>query len=266
MIQTKQVKKVITQPAVTLNDRVNQLKGKAGFIEYRRISVQEASVVEKSDFAKRIIRGYLCKWGYKNDYGEKIIKGACAKSIADRGPDSQAKYKITFHWMHDPTDPLAVFAVLKEDDYGLYFETLPLDNVDNADRAIEQIRSGTLNQFSIGFYYIWDKIEYDEADDCLVLLEIDLVEGSVVTRGADDMTYALRSKDYDTTMSELHDTIEDFINTLPRKDRFQARQLFTQQKALVEVEKRKAKLKPDKPPMKKVKKRGINLNYLTENL
>lgn len=250
---------------VTLNDRVNQLKSKAGFIEYRRIGVQEADIIKKSDFDKRIIRGYLCKWGFKNDYGEKLVKGSCAKSLSERGPDSGAKYKITFLWQHDLCDPLALFAILREDDYGLYFETAPLDDVPNADRTIEQIRSGTLNQFSMGFYYIWDKIQYDETDDSLVLLEIDLIEGSVVTAGADENTYAIRSSGQ-MTMEDLHDEIETFINTLPKKDRFQARQLFTQQKALVEVEKRKSKLIPNKPPKNKVKKRTLNLNYVTENL
>lgn len=251
---------------LTLVERINQVKQNAGFIEYRRIGVQEAEIVKKSDFEKRVIRGYLCKWNTRNQFGEKLIKGAFAKSISDKGPDSQAKYKITFLWQHDITDPLALFAILREDDYGLYFETAPLDDVPNADRALHQLQSGTLNQFSVGFYYIWDKIEYDEEDDSLVLIEVDMVEGSIVTAGADENTYALRAKSGEMTLAELHDTIEEFIDTLPRKDRLQARQLFTQQKALVEVQKRKIELTPKKPPMKKREKRKININYLTKNL
>lgn len=194
-----------------------------------------------------------------------VIKGACAKSIKERGPNSTANYKITFLWQHRQDDPLAVFAVLREDDYGLYFETKPLDDVPNADRCIKQIKSGTLNQFSIGFDYIWDKIEWDEDKKCLVLLEIELFEGSVVTIGADGGTYAIRSKQ---AIEDIHDDIEDFINTLPRKDRLQARKLFALQKSLINLEpleQRKKALRKNKP-MEKAKPANIDYNYLIKNL
>lgn len=248
-----------------LNERIAELKKRSGFIEFRSLEVDQNGVLVSSDLDKRIVKGYLIKWGHKNFYGEKVIKGACAKSIQERGPNSQAKYKITFLWMHDEEDPLALFAVLKEDDYGLYFETLPLDDVPNADRCLKQIASGTLNQFSIGFWYVWDKIEYDESDDSLVLLEIDVIEGSVVTMGADDGTYAIRSGKL--TEEGLHDNIEDFINTLPRKDRLQARKLFTLQKTLVTTEKiAEQELSKHKPSEKRKIKKELNLNYITKNL
>ncbi|HYD90280.1 MAG TPA: HK97 family phage prohead protease [Flavobacterium sp.] len=262
--RTKQAQtlKMMNSKKLSLSERIEKLKTRAGFVQYAAIDVQEANIIEKSDFKKRIIRGYLCKWGHKNQFGEKLVKGSCAKSISEKGPESQAKYKITFLWQHDMCDPLSLFAILKEDDYGLYFETAPLDNVPSANRALEQIESGTLNQFSLGFYYIWDKIQYDDSDDSLVLLEIDVVEGSVVTAGADSETYAIRSGH--KSAIQLFDEIERFIDTLPRKDRFQARQLFTQQKALVQFEKRATKLKRGKPPMKK--RKGIDIKILTKNL
>lgn len=255
---------VAKKPTTKLEQKVEELKQRAGHIAYRSLEVNQNGVLVETDLEKRVIKGYLCKWGSKNQYGEKLVKGSCAKSISERGPGSQAKYKITFLWMHDECDPLALFAVLKEDDYGLYFETAPLDDVPNADRCIKQIKSGTLNQFSIGFYYIWDKIEWDDKDDSLVLLEVDLMEGSVVTMGADMETYAVRSGKL--TYNELHDNIDEFINTLPRKDRVEARKLFTLQKALVATEKRsKTELDKHKPPEKK-KRKKLDLNYLTKNL
>lgn len=251
-----------------LQKRISELKQRSGHIAYRSLAVDQNGVLVETDLDKRIIKGYLIQWGKKNFYGEKVIKGACAKSISERGPNSSAKYKITFLWMHDDTDPLALFATLKEDDYGLYFETMPLDDVPNADRCITQIRSGTLNQFSVGFYYIWDKIEWDDKDDSLVLKEIDLMEGSVVTIGADEGTYAIRSGKM--TYEELHDEVDAFINTLPRKDRLQARRLFTLQKSLVATEKRtRSELGKHKPPKKEASKkqgRKINYDFLTKNL
>jgi len=252
----------MSKPTI-LQSKISELKKRAGHIAYRSIEIGVDNRIE-SDLDKRIIKGYLCKWGNRNQFGEKFVKGSCAKSINERGPQSQAKYKITFLWQHDMRDPLATFAVLKEDDYGLYFETNPLDPVPNADRTVLQIRSGTLNQFSIGFYYMWDKIEYDEADDSLMLLEIDFIEGSVVTLGADDETYAIRSGLI--TEETLHDDIDDFINILPRKDRLEARRLFTLQKSLVVAQNTaERELRQRKPTEKKTSKK-INLNYITKNL
>ena len=257
---------IAKKPMTKLEQKLNELKQRSGHIAYRSLEINQNGVLVETDLEKRIIKGYLCKWGSKNQYGEKLVKGSCAKSIRERGPGSQAKYKITFLWMHDECDPLALFAKLVEDDYGLYFETAPLDDVSNADRALKQIKSGTLNQFSIGFYYIWDKIEWDDKDDSLVLLEVDLMEGSVVTMGADMETYAVRSGKL--TYNELHDQIDDFINTLPRKDRLEARKLFTLQKALVATEKRnKSELNKHKPPAEQVKKKKeLDLNFLINKL
>lgn len=223
---------------MTLQDKIKELKLRSRPINYAEVSVNERGargnkVTDK--LAERVITGYLIVWGNKNMYGQKCIKGSCSKSLSERGPKSQAKYKITFLWQHKQDDPLSLFDILEEDDYGLYFETKPLDDVASADRALKQIASGTLNQFSVGFDYVWDKIEYDEKDDSLVLKEIDLFEGSVVTIGADGETYAT-SKRSAQTLELLHDDTEEFINTLPRKDRIAARQLFARHKSLVNVE------------------------------
>jgi len=143
----------------TLQHKIQEIKQRAAPISFSTIAINEKDITEITD---RVIRGYLVKWGNKNMFGEVFVKGAFAKSIRERGPGSQAKYKLTFLWQHNQHDPLALFAVLREDDFGLYFETEPLDDVPNADRTIKQINSGTLNQFSVGFDYVWDKIEYDE--------------------------------------------------------------------------------------------------------
>lgn len=181
---------------------------------------------------KRIIRGYLFVWNIKDLYGTKFIKGCCARSIRDRGPESGANYKITFLWQHDQSDPLALFAILEEDDYGLYFETKPLDDVPNAKRTIDQIRSGTLNQFSGGFDYIWDAMEYDANDDSIVCKEIELFEGSVVTIGGQPQTFAIRSVD---SLAELAEDTDFFIRSLSRQKQMEARALFTRHKSMIDT-------------------------------
>lgn len=245
-----------------LEQKIQELKLRAQPINYSNVSVNERGLITgPSLLDQRIIEGYLIVWGQVNMFDEMVIKGACAKSIADRGPKSNAQYKITFLWMHHMDDPLSLFAELIEDDFGLRFKTKPLDDVPNADRALKQIRSGTLNQFSVGFDYVWDKVEYDEKNDCLVLLEIDLFEGSIVTIGADCETFAIRSKE---DILNLHDDTDEFIKTLPRKLQFEARQLFARHKSLMDLEpleQRKKALNEHEPT-----KNGIDYNYLLTNL
>jgi HK97 family phage prohead protease len=239
---------------MSLHPKIKALKLRAAPINYRNVSVNARGQLTTSvqdDLDKRIIQGYLITWGTVNDYGEKCIKGCCAKSIQERGPNSSSKYKITFLWQHDCRDPLSLFAELVEDDYGLRFKTLPLDDVPNADRAIKQIRSGTLNQFSVGFDYIWDKVEWDSTDDSLVLKEIDLYEGSVVTLAADSETFAMRSSiNLEEEKMLLNEEIEDFIKTIPRKQQLELRQLITRHKSLAimePLELRQAALDKDEP-------------------
>jgi HK97 family phage prohead protease len=253
---------------MTLHPKIIELKKRAAPITYSNVSINDKGLLQydfQDDLDKRIVNGYLIVWGAKNAFGEKAIKGSCAKSIQERGPDSNSKYKITFLWQHDPTDPLSLFDELVEDEYGLRFRTRPLDDVPNADRTINQIRSGTLNQFSAGFNYVWDKMEYDTSDDSIVLKEMDLMEGSVVTRGADTETYALRTaNDLDRELLLLNEETEDFIKSIPRKQQLELRQLFTRHKSLAKIEPqelRQAALVTNEPVAT-----GLDYQYILNNL
>lgn len=183
----------------------------------------------------RTVRGYLIAWGVKDTYGTIFVKGCCAKSIRERGPESQSKQKIAHLWQHEIDEPTGRFTVLKEDDYGLYFEA-ELDDVPIGDRELKQIRSGTLNQFSVGFDYLWDKMEYDEKSDAILLYEVQLMEGSVVTFGSNDQTYAFRSPEKLLADKEnLMDETEDFIKQLPRNKQLELRQLITRHISLANI-------------------------------
>ena len=249
---------------MALHPKIKELKRRAAPINYSTVSVNERGDLTTdfaSDLDNRIVSGYLLVWGRRNMHGEKFIKGCCTKSINDRGPQSKANYKITFLNQHRQGEPLCVFGELIEDNYGLYFRTLPLDPVPWADHVLIQLRSGTLNQFSAGFDYIWDQTEWDESDSSIVCKEIDLFEGSVVTIGSEVGTYVIRSKEEE---DNLHEEIEAFIKILPRKDQLQARQYFSQLKTLINVEpfeQRNRTLDTDEPS-----KNGIDYNFLIKNL
>lgn len=249
---------------MVLHKKIQQLKRTAAPINYRNLSVNQYGTLVtdfETNLDKRIVKGYLLIWGSVNSYREMFIKGCCAKSINERGPGTNASYEIKFLNQHDQKDPLSLFAVLKEDETGLYFETKPLDDVASADRVIKQLRSGTLNNFSIGWNYVWDKTEYDDKQDLIILKEINLYEGSVVSIPAEMNTYCVRSME---DVEDMNEDIEEFINTLPRKDRLQARQLFARQQSLIDLEPLKTRsetLEIDKPVMDD----AIDYDFLINN-
>jgi HK97 family phage prohead protease len=249
---------------MALHPKIKELKRRAGPISYSTVSVNERGMLSAnftSDLDNRIVSGYLLVWGSVNMHKEMFIRGCAAKSIADRGPNSNANYKITFLNQHRQGEPLCVFAELIEDDYGLLFRSAPLDNVPWADHVLTQLRSGTLNQFSAGFDYVWDHTEWDENNNCIVCKQIDLYEGSVVTIASEVNTYAIRSAEEE---ENLYDEIDTFIKLLPRKNQLQARQYIAQLKSLIDVEPyehRNTTLDTDEPP-----KNGIDYEYLINNL
>jgi HK97 family phage prohead protease len=134
----------------------------------------------------RKIKGYAIVWGSKNDYNEIVLKGATLNSLNARGVGSTSGNPILILNQHDQEQPLCRPTILQEDDYGLYFEGDIIENVGYAEEVMEQVRQGVLKQVSYGFNYIWDKAEYDAAQDAYVLREIKLGEISLVTFSSDE--------------------------------------------------------------------------------
>ncbi len=198
----------------------------------------------EADAASRTVKGYLAVFGIPDDYGTMPIKGCFAKSINERGPKSQSKQKIAFVWQHDITDPIGQFTVLEEDDYGLYFEAV-CDEVPSGDRALRQINSGTINQFSYGFAYVWDKMEYLEDTGVIAMYEVVMYEGSPVTLGSCSETYAIRSlADFETQKDLLDLETEDFIKAVPRNKQLELRQLIAKHISLAQVKPDELRQKP----------------------
>lgn len=239
-------------PVVSIRSFVNE---KGEFIE----------VDQKLSAEERTVRGYLIVWGVKDTYDTIFIRGCCAKSIGERGPESNAKNKIIHLWQHRTDEPIGQFTVLKEDDYGLYFEAL-YDDIPQAERALRQIKSGTLNQYSVGFSYVWDKMVFDEKTDSILLQEIELYEGSVVTRASNAETYTIRSEDVEKESELLNDETEDFIKSLPRSRQLELRQLISRHISLAKVEpieQRQQSLRDKAKPNEQIAEIGgykLNLN------
>lgn len=240
-----------------MHNKVKELQLRASTITYSDISANQAGTMIED----RTIKGYLIAWGVKDDWGTIMVKGCCAKSLQDRGVNSNSNYKITLLWQHDQSEPIGRFTTLQEDNYGLYFEA-EIDRIEEGDRVLEQIRSGTLNCFSVGFDYVWDKVDYDEKEDALVLKEIQLYEGSVVTIPSNMGTYAIRSgKSLEDEKSELIKETDEVLKNMPVQRQFAIKQLIERHTSLARVKPQEEALNEHKPTSD-----AIDYNYLLKHI
>lgn len=146
--------------------------------------------VDIMDDEKHVIRLKFASFGNKDSAGDILVKGCFAKSINERGPQSATNRKIAFLWQHDMYDPIGKALKIEELDDGAY-ATVQLSNFDavpNAKRAWYQLNDGDINQFSFGYQYVWDKMEYIEEEDAFLIKEVVLHEISVVTLGCNEQT------------------------------------------------------------------------------
>lgn len=251
-----------------LHPKIQTLKARSGAISYGNVQIDTLTTLETRAnlLSDRIVEGYGCIWGNRNMHGEKFVKGAFAKSIREHGPNSGSSFEIKFY--NDHYRALALFDELKEDEIGLYFRTKPLDAVKEADELLVQIASGTINNYSNAFNHVWDKIEWDDEDDSMVVIEARLFHISAVGTPSDMETYTIRNLNENTDeLLSLYDDTDDFIRTLPRKDQLHARQLFARHKSLVRFDEKSPVeiLQERNKPMEKEQIK-IDYEYLIKNL
>lgn len=217
---------------------MSKLKDKAQQLALRAIRTHDikADRVElenrASNLDKRIIEGYAVIWGSKNGYNEIFVRGAFAKAINERGPNSAGNFKIKFR--HEHRETVALFDELIEDEIGLYFRTKPLDAGELEDEILKKLKSGVFNNFSIGFRYVRGKHIWDSDNETLNVLEANLYEISVVGLPSDEATFAIRSKS-ENFETLINDT-EKFILNLPKHMELQARYIFAIYQSLMDNE------------------------------
>lgn len=240
-----------------MHSKVKELQLRATGANYSNMAVNDKGVIVE----ERTIKGYLATWGVTDTYGTRFIKGCFSRSISERGPDSNAKQKIVYLWQHDMRDPIGRFTRLEEDEYGLYFEA-EIDDVPSGNRALRQVASGTINQNSFGFDYVWDKVEYDDKTDSINVMEVILYEGSAVTIGSNSETYMFRSPEDVTNAKEvLTEETEDFARTLTHKQRYEMKQLITRHISIAKAETQSIAIRQPE------QKNAVDIDYklLTDN-
>lgn len=140
--------------------------------------------VKDVDGKKGIVTGYFANFDTVDSDGDIIKKGAFVKTISEYGPSAR-KPRIKHLLNHDPSQPLGVITELKEDNYGLYYES-QLGTHDLGVNFVKMVESGLVTEHSIGyrtmkFNQVKPWSEWKEGDTMRELTELKLWEGSSLT-------------------------------------------------------------------------------------
>jgi uncharacterized protein len=143
-------------------------------LHYKEIN--QCLAVKDADEKLGIVTGYLSQFGNsvsdKDSDGDVIQKGAYTKTIQESGPDSK-KARIKFLLDHDKTKCVGVFQVLKEDNFGLYYEAKTGTHNVGLD-FMKMCADGIITEHSVGFQKLKEKL----MDGYNAISEIKLWEGS----------------------------------------------------------------------------------------
>lgn len=143
----------------------------------KAVSFEPTEVKEDGTFG-----GYCSVFDNTDSYGDVVKKGAFIDSINAWS----AKGKMPpILWQHDRGDVIGVWTKLFEDEHGLYGEgRLLVDDVAKAREAHALLKHGAIDGLSIG--YSLNKWSFNEDEEVLELLAVDLKEISVVTFPANE--------------------------------------------------------------------------------
>lgn len=180
--------------------------------------------IEKADGESGILTGYASDFGVVDSYAEVTAPGAFAKSISERGPDSQSS-RIHLRFEHDYTIGRHVSMV--EDERGLKVEALVSDDGMWGSAVRAHLRDGVPYGMSIGFRRISerpateaDRLDFSTAPayitelakqdigNITVLTEVKLLENSVVTFPAVESALVT---DYRSTLDLTQKAIERIV-------------------------------------------------------
>lgn len=141
-----------------------------------------------------IVTGYFSKFNNVDADGDIMKPGAFTKTISEQGPSS-AQPRIKHLLNHDPSQPLGKLMTLKEDEYGLYYES-QVGTHEGGEDFIKMVESGLITEHSIGFKIIkrnqiqsYENYLRNPSLGQFEITEVKLYEGSSLTAwGANSLT------------------------------------------------------------------------------
>lgn len=180
--------------------------------------VQEMPISFKDvDGRQGIVTGYFAAFDSIDSDGDIIKKGAFVKSISEWGPMSRHP-RIKHLMNHDPSQPLGVITELKEDNYGLYYES-KLGTHELGEDFIKMVDSGLITEHSIGFRTMkfnqikpWS--EWKDGEAARELTELKLYEGSSLTAWGANMNTPLTGMKSELKIEKANKRIELLIKAL----------------------------------------------------
>lgn len=162
--------------------------------------------VKDIDTTGRRVTGYLSKFGNVDHDNDIIEAGAFKKSVNERFNS------IFFLNQHNWKQPHGKFAVLKEDSYGLYFESEKLPDTTYSNDALKLYEAGIVKEHSIGFAVMKSGWQGKEWESTRIIKEVKLFEGSNVTLGANSDTPFLGFKSLE--MTDIKDRSNNIVKAL----------------------------------------------------
>lgn len=146
--------------------------------------------VKDADVKLGIVTGYLASFSNLDSDNDIILPGAFSKTIQQRGPGS-TQPRIKYLLDHNTSKALGVFAVLREDAKGLYYESQVGTHALGMD-FLKMVDSGLITEHSIGYSTVQKLVTNPDADwrdQETQLIELMLWEGSPLqTWGANENT------------------------------------------------------------------------------
>lgn len=120
--------------------------------------------------------GYGSVFGNVDSYGEKVMPGAFADSLARHKRNGTKPLML---WQHDPYAPIGVWDDLAEDGKGLWGKGRLLPGVQKSDEAQILLKAGAIQGLSIGYREM--DVEPSNGAEPRKLLKLDLLEVSIVS-------------------------------------------------------------------------------------
>jgi HK97 family phage prohead protease len=174
-------------------------KSKNMIYNYKSFGLEVKDVDAKSG----VVSGYFSAFGMVDSDGDIMMPGAFKRSIQDWGVDGKQRIKHLLN--HDPSKPLGKLLSLKEDSYGLYYES-KIGTHQLGKDFIKMVESGLIGEHSIGFRTLREQ-KSGEANE---IHEVMLFEGSSLTAwGANENTPLLGLKNMGN-VEQVKDQIKAF--------------------------------------------------------
>ena len=178
-------------------------------MDYEIKRAQEVKAVRED--SNLFIEGYASVFGVVDSYNDIVVQGAFTNTLIN-----DAK-RVKFCWQHNMDDVIGKIIDMHEDDRGLWFRAKISNTSKGKDVAI-LVEDNALDEVS--FAYRTKKYLMDEETDIRKLLEVELIEISLVTRAANPQAVitGTEKKSEEEKLAEAVETIFSKVENLSDDD------------------------------------------------